>query len=190
LLAFAASTAVDAQLESAYYGLSIGELDYSNRPVGLGGKLGDSAGSWRVAIGYQFLQHFTFEGTYGKTSTIRDAAPGLLPSTELGFETELDKIVGFRALGTVPFDNGLSLIAGGGFVFIEQRVALSINGTRFLSGEVDRGAQLTYYLGAQYDWDRVAVRLGYEKFDFNSEAALIFVGADAHEVALTFFYKI
>ena len=68
--------------------------------------------------------------------------------------------------------------------------ALSINGAPFLSGGIDRTGQLTYYVGAQYDWNRVAVRLSYEKFDFNSETALIFVGADAHEVALTFFYKL
>jgi hypothetical protein len=45
-------------------------------------------------------------------------------------------------------------------------------------------------LGAQYDWDRVALRLSYEKFDFDSEAVLSFVGADAREVALSFFYKL
>ena len=190
LVASALTPTIEAQLESAYYGVSIGELDYSNQPAGLGGKLGGSADSWRVTIGYQFLTHFAFEGTYGKTGTVRDTAQGLVPSHELGFETELTQILGFRALGTVPFDNGLSLIAGGGFVYIEQDVALSINGAPFLGGEVDRGGQLTYYVGAQFDWDRVAVRLSYEKFDFNREAALIFVGADAHEVALTFFYKI
>jgi hypothetical protein len=190
LLAWCLTPAIEGQLDSAYYGLSIGELDYSNRAAGLGGKLGGSTESWRVMIGYQFLKHFAFEGTYGKTGTVVDAAQGLLPSNELRFDTELSKILGFRALGTVPFDNGLSLIAGGGFVYIEQYVALSINGAPFLSGDIDRGGQLTYYLGAQYDWERVAVRLSYEKLDFNKEAAVIFVGADAHEVALAFFYKL
>ena len=26
-----------------------------------------------------------------------------------------------------------------------------------------------YYVGAQYDWDRVALRLGYEKYDFDGD---------------------
>ena len=40
-----------------------------------------------------------------------------------------------------------------------------------------------YYFGAQYDWDRVAVRLGYEKFDFDGDI-------DVTETMLTFFYKL
>ena len=102
----------------------------------------------------------------------------------------ISKILGFRALATLPFDNGLSLMAGVAFIYIEQDIALSLNGAPFLSGEIDRQGQLAYYLGAQYDWDRVALRLSYEKLDFGSDAALIFVGADAHEVALSFFYKL
>lgn len=191
LLALTLAPAVDAQLESAYYGVSIGEFDYSDRAAGLGGKFNDSASSWRVTVGYQFLEHFAFEGTYGKTSTVRDTAAALPPaSAELAFETELSKILGFRALGTLPFDNGLSLMGGVAFVYIEQEIALSLNGAPFLSGEIDRQGQLAYYLGAQYDWDRVALRLSYEKVDFGSDAALIFVDADAHEVALSFFYKL
>ena len=81
-------------------------------------------------------------------------------------------------------------MAGVAFVYIEQNVALSLNGVPFLSGEIDRQGQLAYYLGAQYDWDRVALRLSYEKLDFGSDAALIFIDADAHEVALSFFYKL
>jgi hypothetical protein len=182
--------AIEAQPETAYYGVSIGEFDYSDRAAGLGGKFSDSVSSWRATIGYQFLPHFAFEGTYGKTSTIHATAQGFQPSAELELETELSKILGFRALGTLPFDNGLSLLAGVGFVYIKQDLALNINGTPFVSGDVDKNGQLTYYVGAQYEWSRVAVRLSYEKFDFNSDAALIFVAADAKEVALSFFYKL
>ena len=89
----------------------------------------------------------------------------------------------------MPFDNGLSLMAGVGFLNFEQEVALSFNGAPFLSGEVDKGGTLAYYVGVQYDWDRVALRLSYEKWDFDSGAVLVFVGADAQEVALSFFYK-
>ena len=190
LLAWGLTPAIEAQPESAYYGLSIGEFDYSDRAAGLGGKFNDSASSWRVVIGYQLVEHFALEGSYGKTSTLRDTASGSAPSTELGFETEIDKIFSFRLLGTFPFDNGLSLMAGVGFVNLEQDIALSINGAPFFRGEADKSGQLAYYAGAQYDWDRVALRLSYEKLDFSSEAALSFVAADAQEVALSFFYKL
>jgi hypothetical protein len=195
LLTLALPPVVEAQADSVYYGLSIGELDYSDQAAGLG-DFNDSTSSWRVIIAYQFFTHFAFEGIYGKTSAIRDTAtftplfPAGVPPAELAFETELNKIYGFRALGTVPFDNELSLIAGVGFVYIEQDVALSINGSPFAGGEADRGGQLAYYLGAQYDWDRAALRLSYEKIDFANEAAINFVAADAQEVALSFFYKL
>jgi hypothetical protein len=45
------------------------------------------------------------------------------------------------------------------------------------------GGEVTYFAGAQYDWDRVALRLGYEKYDFSG-------GIDVKETSLTFFYKL
>ena len=184
--------ALEAQPDSAYYGLSIGEFDHSTRAAGLGGKFSDSASSWRLMFGFQLTEHFAFEGAYGETSTLRATAQGSSPSIELAFETELHKMITIRGLGTLPFDNGLSLMAGVGFFTFEQDVALSINGAPFLSGDVDPEGfgNLAYYLGAQYDWDRVALRLSYEKWDFDSSSLLIFVGSDAQEVALSFFYKL
>jgi hypothetical protein len=41
----------------------------------------------------------------------------------------------------------------------------------------------TLFAGAQYDWDRVALRLGYEKYDLEGDR-------DASEVTLSFFYKL
>ena len=166
LLAWALTPAIEAQPEAAYYGLSIGELDYSDDA--LARFFNDSASSWRVTIGYQFLKHFKFEGTLGKTSTVRDTVSGAPPeSTEIGLETKLSKILGFRALGTLPFENGLSLMAGLGFVQFDQDLAVSVNGATVFSVGIKDENQPTYYLGVQYDWDRVAVRLGYEGFDFD-----------------------
>ena len=159
LLASALTPAIEAQPDSAYYGLSIGELGYSDRAAGLPAVFADSADSWRVTIGYQFLKHFAFEGAYGKTSTVRDAVSGLPPGSTFGFETELDTILGFRALGTFPFDNSFSLMAGVGFVSFEQDIELSLNGAPLLGGEIEKDYQPVYYVGAQYDWNRVALRL-------------------------------
>lgn len=190
VLALMLVPAVDAQPESAYYGLSIGEFDYSDHAVGLGA-FSDSVGSWRATIGYQFFKHFAFEGSYGETSTVRDTVSGAgSPPAELGFETQLGKIVTLRGLGTFPFENGVSLMVGVGFANLEQDIALSVNGAPFLGGEVDKSSELAYYAGAQYDWDRVALRLSYEKWDFDSVPTLAFVAGDAQEVALSFFYKL
>ncbi len=45
------------------------------------------------------------------------------------------------------------------------------------------GNNPAYYVGAQYDWDRVALRLAYEQYDIDG-------GVDATETSLTFFYKL
>ena len=190
LLALAAAPAIHAQPESAYYGLSIGEFEYSEDVFG--GVFDDSVDSWRLMIGYQFMEHLAVEGSYGKTSTVRDTTtvtllppppfPPVPEELEFGFETELSQILTIRILGTLPFDNGISLMAGLGYADFEQDIVLSVDGVPQLSGEIS-DSRPSYYLGVQYDWDRIALRLGYEKFDFEGDV-------DAEEMSLTFFYKI
>jgi hypothetical protein len=182
LLALALAPVVQAQPESAYYGLSIGEFDYSEDLFGDGTVFGDSADSWRLMVGYQFMEHLAVEGSYGESSTIRDTQESPLIQATLGFETEISKILTVRILGTLPFDNGISLMAGVAYVDFEQDATLSVNGLPVLSGEFSDNRP-SYYAGVQYDFDRVALRLGYEKFDFDGDV-------DADEVSLTFFYKL
>jgi hypothetical protein len=186
LVALVVAPRAEAQDGTAYYGLSIGEFDYSEAPFFDATEFTDSVSSWRLMVGYQFMEHLAVEGSYGESSTIRDAVTVTSPfppgSAELGFESELSKILTIRILGTLPFDNGISLLGGLGYVDFEQGVVFSVDGVPQLSGEFSDNRP-AYYLGVQYDWDRVAVRLGYEKFDFDGDV-------DAEEVALTFFYKI
>jgi opacity protein-like surface antigen len=186
LIACVVAPRADAQDGTAYYGLSIGELDYSEAPFSDATEFTDSVSTWRLMVGYQFMEHLAVEGSYGESSTIRDTATVLAPfppgSVELGFESEISKMLTIRILGTLPFDNGVSLMAGVGYVDFEQNIVFSVDGDPQLSGEFSDNRP-AYYFGVQYDWDRVAVRLGYEKFDFDGEV-------DAEEIALTFFYRI
>jgi hypothetical protein len=186
LLAVAATPFIEAQPESAYYGLSIGELDYTDE--NFGPRFESSADSWRLMVGYMFLEHLGVEGSYGEASTIRDTATLTLTqqlppaSVEAGFETEISKMLTVRLLGVLPFENGISLMGGMGYVSFEQDVILSEDGVPFLSGELN-DSRPAYYVGVQYDWDRIALRLGYEKLDFQGRA-------DGDETSLTFFYKL
>ncbi|HSC15654.1 MAG TPA: outer membrane beta-barrel protein [Gammaproteobacteria bacterium] len=187
LLLLAVTPTVEAQDGTAYYGISFGEFDYSESEAPFGtGFFEDSVTSWRLMIGYQFMEHLSVEGSYGQTDTIRDSVLfGPIPAfqDEIGFETSLDQVLTIRLLGVLPFeDAGISLMGGLGYADIEQEIELSVNGSLVGSLEVS-GSNPAYYLGVQYDWDRVAVRLGYEKFDFDGDV-------DAEEVSLTFFYKI
>lgn len=184
LLALLSVQAAHSQPESAYYGLSIGQVDYTDEGF-TDGLFADSVSTWHVMVGYQFLEHLAVEGAYGKSSTIRNAQmfqlqPGQ-PLEPVEFETELERILTIRLLGVLPFDNGLSLMAGIGYADTKQDVQLNARGAPIAGVEVSDNHP-AYYLGVQYDWDRIALRLGYEKYDMDF--------ADTKETSITFFYKL
>lgn len=185
-LALAAAPAAEAQDGTAYYGLSIGEFDYSDSSFTVD-PFSDSVSTWHLMVGYQFLEHLSVEGAYGESKSIRDTQtfagpfPGL--QDEVAYETGLDRILTIRLLGVLPFeDAGISLMAGLGYADVKQDIAIAVNGQPFLSGDVSANNPV-YYAAVQYDWDRIAVRLGYEKYDFDGDV-------DAEETSLTFFYKL
>jgi opacity protein-like surface antigen len=176
ILALAAAPAtVYAQAESAYYGLALGTFDYEENDFFGDPFLHDSASSYRLMVGYQFLDHLGVEGGYGKVKKLRDVTsnPGLDISLEF-------RMLTLRLLGVLPFDNGVSLVGGLGFTDVKQSFVASglLNG----SGS-DSTNEMGYYVGAQYDWDRIGLRLSYEKFDFDGDI-------DATETSLTFFYRL
>ena len=184
LVFLAAAPVVHAQDGTAYYGVSIGEIDYSDSESVLGATFSDSVSSWRLMVGYQFMEHLGVEGSYGESSTVHDTATFLLggESLDLGFDTGYDKILTIRLLGTLPFDNGFSLMAGLGYADFDQEASLSVNGELVATADFSDNRP-TYFFGAQYDFERIALRLGYEKFDLDGDV-------DSEEISLTFFYKI
>ena len=183
VLALVAVHTAHGQAESAYYGLSLGEFDYTDN--GFGDDLfSDSVSAWHLMVGYQFMEHLAVEGAYGQSSTIRDTQTfgGPLPGQQdqVEFVTELERMLTIRLLGVLPFDN-FALMAGLGYADVKQEIEINVNGTPVLRGDASANNP-TYYFGAQYNWDRIALRLGYEKYDFED--------ADAEEISLTFFYKL
>ena len=73
-------------------------------------------------VGYQFMEHLGVEGAYGQTSTIRDTVTFAGPHPGRGrveFVTELERMLTIRLLGVLPFDNGISLMAGVGYADVE-----------------------------------------------------------------------
>ena len=87
----------------------------------------------------------------------------------------------------LPFDNGISLMAGVGYADVDQDIDLSQNGAPSTSLEISENNP-AYYVGVQYDWDRVALRLAYEQYDFSGDTFQSDI--DAAETTLTFFYKL
>ena len=189
-----ASTAT-AQPDSAYYGLSLGSFDYEEDAVqpffsGVSG----NTDSWRIMVGYQLLEHMAVEGGLGKTSAIRDTAtltfvpaPGAPPVTEtLDISTEFSSLM-IRMLGVLNFDNGVTLVGGIGYAEMNQDFFLSDQAGNSESFDQDVG-EPTYYVGAQYDWDRFGLRLAYEKYEFPGGA--FNDDGDINETTLSFFYRL
>ena len=181
MLALAAAPLAHAQPESAYYGVSLGTFDYDE---GIGfDRIDDTASSYRLLVGYQFMKHLGVEGGYGKTGTLRDTAsvPVFPAGTiDLNFNYSF-KILTVRLLGVLPFDNGVSLLGGLGYSDMKVDFGISDGVDSFSNDESTN--EPGYYLGAQYNWDRFAIRVGYEKFDFDGDV-------DVRETMLSFFYKL
>ena len=99
------------------------------------------------------------------------------------FHSEFE-ILTIRLLGVLPFDNGLSLLGGLGYADSEEKITLVNANDPGDSIEIEISSNdPTYYVAAQYDWDRLAIRLGYEKYDFDGDL-------DVAETSVTFFYKL
>lgn len=181
LLALAVAPALHAQDGAAYYGVSIGELDYSES----GDIIDDTVSSWRLMIAYQFMEHLAVEGGYGQSGNIHSTftVPTFPTGTvDLDFNAEFSRIFTIRLLGILPFDNGLSIM--GGLGYSQQKFEFDLtDGTDSISADEDLNTP-GYYAGVQYDWERFAMRLGYEKLDFDDD------GRDGAETMLTFFYKL
>jgi opacity protein-like surface antigen len=183
LLTAGFAPAVHAQDGAAYYGISFGEFDYAEGDDTGSDFIDDTVSSWRLTVAYQFNEHLAFEGGYGQTGTMRSSftVPTFPSGTvDLDFSAEFSRILNVRLLGVLPLDN-VKLMAGLGYSDVKFEFDLT-DGVDTLSGD-ESSNELGYYFGVQYDWDRFAMRLGYEKFDFDGDV-------DASETMLTFFYKI
>jgi hypothetical protein len=182
--ALALAPSARAQFDTAYYGVALGSFDYTEDNFG-GERLFDASGdSYRLMVGYLFNEHMAFEGGYGKASSLRDSSDFVsfgVPYT-VDFRSEL-KILTVRFLGVLPFDNGITLLGGIGYADMDQDATYDRIGIGPLTLEAEDGVP-TYFAGVQYDWDRVAVRLAYEKYDDFDEVIGI------NETSVAFFYKL
>lgn len=183
LVALAAGYGVEAQPEFAYYGISLGNFEYTEEFFDTE-FFSDDVSSYHLMIGYQFMKHLTVEGGYGKTSTIRDTNSVLFDPP---FTLTADfRVLTLRLLGVLPFDNGLALLGGISYADMKQDFEQS-QGNNSASGD-ESSNEPGLYLGAQYNWERFAIRLGYQKNDFG-DTPFGELG-EVKETSLSFFYKL
>jgi Outer membrane protein beta-barrel domain len=176
--------AAEAQPADAYYGLAIGSFDYQDSEGFAPNSIGDTVDAYHLMVGYKFNDHIAVEGGYGKTGTIHDVVdftdPFAGPIT-VDFKTKFS-ILTVRLLGLLTFDSGVTLLGGVGYATMTQRVTLDAPPFGTSSGK-SSGGESSLYVGVQYDWDRVALRLAYEKYYFGG-------GVDVSEPSLAFLYKL
>jgi len=185
-LAIAAVPAARAQPTSAYYGLQIGEFDYRESDDLGSNLIDDTVSSYRLMVGYQFTENLAFEGGWGKTDDVVAHFPldlgfpvGVVDTT-LKYEFE---ILTVRFLGVLPFDNGITLLGGMGYADMDWEGTIDYGGYGQDSGDLSEG-DITYFAGVQYDWERFAIRLAYDKYDLSSDYS------DIDETSISFFYKL
>ncbi len=183
LVALAAGYGAEAQPEFAYYGISLSNFDYTE-VLPVEDIFSDSVSSYSLMVGYQFMEHLTVEGGYGKTGTIRDTNTTSF-TVPVSLRADIRTLT-LRLLGVLPFDNGLALMGGISYSDMEQDFELT-DGTNTISG--DRGSnEPAFYFAAQYNWERFALRLGWEKHDFG-ESPFGEI-AEVEETSIAFFYKL
>jgi hypothetical protein len=178
------STAAWSQPTTAYYGVALGSFDYQEEDFGGTTLFTDTTDSYRLMVGYQFSEHLSFEGGWGKTGTLRDSAifDTFAGPLSVDFQSEFT-ILTVRLLGVLPFDSGITLLGGLGYADMEQKYTYDVLGEGPRSSEVS-GGEPTYFAAVQYDWERFAMRLAYEKYDdFDSIVEIT-------ETSLGFFYKL
>lgn len=181
--ALALAPSVGAQPATAYYGVALGSFEYEESDFGQS-LFADTSSSYRLMVGYLFNEHFAVEGGWGKTGTLRDSTTFVDSSGSftVDFRSEF-KILTVRAVGMLPFDNGITLLGGIGYADMGLKFSYDVVGFGVQSFDVDDGTP-TYFGGVQYDWDRVAVRLAYEKYSDIED------GVSMAETSLSFFYKL
>ena len=174
--ALAAASTAGAQAGTAYLGVSLGEFEFNPPFVGDF----DSASAWHIFGGYRVKEYFAFEVGYGKTDTMSNVSVSPPSTAENGIATEFSMLT-MRALGVLPFkDSGVSVLGGFEYADAKENREFSVNGVR-QSGRTLNHSGLGPYLAAQYDWDRVAVRLSFELYGFDDQ--------NASKKALNFFCK-
>jgi hypothetical protein len=183
MIALAVAPFASAQpLSGGFVGFGVGSYSYRERAGDLT-IIDETSSSWHALGGYEFNDHFAFEGTWGRSGTLK----GRVDNFDAGFgPTTLNVIEKYdtyslRAVGMLPFKK-LKLLGGLGYYSSRLDLTLRIDGVGEFSDDstTDDGAMAD--LAVQYDLDRMYVRAEYDWFDTPS-------GVQASEFSLNVLFK-
>jgi hypothetical protein len=183
MIALAIAPFAHAQpLSGGFVGFGVGSYSYKETSAGTT-VIDENSSSWHALGGYEFNDHFAFEGSWGKSGKLQgsvdDFVPGFGPATLS--VTEKYETYTLRAVGMLPFKK-VKLLGGLGYYSSQIDLTVRVEGLGEFSdnGMSDDGAMAA--LGVEYDLDRMYVRAEYDWFDTPS-------GVDASEISLNVLFK-
>ena len=157
-----ASTAAHADDTGIYAGGSLGQAktDFSNNAFDdlFDGK--DTA--FKIFLGYRVLDWVGFEAEYVDLGEITQRGTTLQGT---GFRLEEAGFGAFGMLYWSPAPVPLDLFAKAGFVVSQAHAR--VNGIFGAFDDTDNSTDLAWGVGAQFRFDKLAVRAEYEKFDMD-----------------------
>lgn len=166
-------TTARADETGIYAGASIGQAKTDFSDAALDDLFDGKDTAFKLFLGYRILDWVGVEAGYVDLGevTLRGNQPGI---TQFRLEE-----AGFNVFGVLYWNIGtvapIDLFAKGGFMVSQAHVR-----TNTLFGtldDTDNSTDLAWALGAQVRFDKLAVRLEYERFDFDAGA-----GFDAPEM--------
>ena len=178
--AFALPAAAQMNSSAFYAGLSIGQSKFSDAcegsvPAGFSVTCDDKDTAWRIFGGYQFHPNFAVEIGYSDLGRAQaTVSSGGLSGTAKVEATAFDAVV----VGSWPINQAFSLYGKFGLYHGEAKLTASGTGVGS-SSDKDTGSDLTYGLGARYDFNRnIGVRAEWQRYnDFSgSDIDVLSVG--------------
>ena len=162
LASLCAGTAAHADDTGIYAGGSIGEAKTDFSDDTLDSLFDGKDTAFKIFLGYRVLDWVGFEAEYVDLGeiTLKGNQPGLT-----GFRLEEAGFGVFGMLYWSPAPAPVDLFAKAGFVVSQAHVRAS--GIFNAFDDTDNSTDLAWGAGAQVRFDKLAVRVEYEKFDFD-----------------------
>jgi hypothetical protein len=160
-----AGTAAHADNTGIYAGLSVGQAKTDFSDDALDDLFDGEDTAFKLFLGYRILDWFGVEAGYVDLGeiTLRNSQPGV---TRFRVEE-----AGFNVFGMLYWDIApVDLFAKAGFMTtqVHARTETILGGF----DNTDNSTDLAWGIGAQVRFDKLAVRLEYERFDFEADSGV------------------
>jgi opacity protein-like surface antigen len=165
LAGLCAGTAAHADNTGIYAGFSLGQARTDFSDEALDDLFDGEDTAFKLFLGYRVLDWVGFEAGYVDLGEI--APRGNLPAFS---QVQVDQ-AGFNVFGVLYWDiANVDLFAKGGFMLSQVRARTNTFFGTF--DNVDNSTDLAWGVGAQVRFGKLAVRLEYERFDFDAGVGL------------------